>query len=365
MVHLPSEDMSPLADLAAALRGEPAAVSDFMVDLAEAHRVDALLARTAAAAAAPPAVASRLNALAAANEAFSAAQDRELARVLRHLAAGGVSPILIKGAHLAHTIYPSSALRPRGDTDIVIAVEELPRLGSVLEEAGYRPLAHVRGALILGQCHFQKTDDLGVDHGLDVHCRLAAPLVFRHVLPAAVLRASRVPVPGLGEHAWGPSAPHALVVACVHLVAHHRADPVLLWLYEIARLADMSDRDAATFIETAGAAGISAVCASALDQSRRYFDGPALESMAARVHAHGAARAEPSARLLTATRPIDDMWLDFRIADGWHERMTLLREHLCPGAEYMRATSAPHGWLPLAYARRAIHGARKWISAGT
>ena len=116
------------------------------------------------------------------------------------------------------------------------------------------------------------------------------------------------------------------------------------------------------FIETADAAGIGAVCASALDRARHYFDGPALATLAARARARGAARTEPSARLLAATRPIDDLWLDLRAAEGWQERMTLLREHLWPDASYMRATSAPDGWLPLAYARRAAFGIRKWTS---
>ena len=40
--------------------------------------------------------------------------------------------------------------------------------------------------------------------------------------------------------------------------------------------------------------------------------------------------------------------------------LSLLREHLWPDAAYMRATSAPAGWLPLAYARRAALGIRKW-----
>jgi hypothetical protein len=353
--------MTALESLASALRGELPSLSGPLVDLAEGHAVDALLARTPAASAAPPAIASRLNALAAANEAFSAAQDREVTRVLRHLATGGVSPILIKGAHLANTIYPSSAMRPRKDADLVIAADELVRLASLLDEAGYHRLDHVRGSLILGQCHFQRTDDLGVTHGLDAHWRIAAPLVFRDVLPAVMLRASRVPLPRLGEHAWGPSTPHALIIACVHLIAHHRADPMLIWLYDMARLADALDEgDAATFVETADAAGISAVCASALDRARQYFDGPALTSLAAQVRARSSRGVEPSARLLTATRPIDEAWLDFRTAAGWSERMTLIREHLWPDAAYMRATIAPRGWLPLAYARRAAFGIRKW-----
>lgn len=295
--------------------------------------------------------------------AVAAAQDRELTRVLAHLAAGGVSPILIKGAHLAHAIYPSSASRPRGDTDMVIAADEEPLLASLLQGAGYRRMVHVRGTLILGQCHFLRTDDLGLVHALDVHWRVAAPLVFRHVLPAEVLRASRVAIPSLGPHAWGPSRPHALLVACVHLVAHHRADPILLWLDDIARLVGgLGDDDVKVFLDTAEAAGILSVCAAAIDCARQSFDGPAIGSLGDKTRARGAGRVEPSARLLTATRPIDDMWLDFRSADGWHERMSLLREHLLPDAGYMRATSAPGGWLPLAYARRAAFGIRKWTA---
>ena len=359
--------MTALETLAAALRGEPPAtdlvVSDHLVDVAEAHGVEALLARAPAASSASPAVASRLKAMLAGYEALSVVRDQELARVLAHLASGGVSPIVIKGAHLAHTLYASPALRPREDTDLVIAEDEQDATASLLEPVGYRRRVHVRGVLILGQCHFHRTDDLGIVHALDVHWRLAAPLVFRRVLPVAALRMSRVPIPALGAHAWGPSRPHALLIACVHLVAHHCDDPVLMWLYDIARLAEtFDDRDAVTFLETAAAAGISAVCASALDRARRYFDGPALTSLAVRVHAQRIDRAEPSARLLTAARPIDEMWLDLRTSEGWRERMALLREHLWPDAEYMRATSAATGWLPLAYARRALRGVRRWMS---
>ena len=273
---------------------------------------------------------------------------------------------MIKGAHLAHTIYPSPDLRPRGDTDLVIAQDEQDAVSARLEQAGYRPLVHVRGRLILGQCHFLRTDDLGVVHALDVHWRLAAPLVFRHVLPASELRLSRMPIPVLGPDAWGPSRPHALIIACVHLVAHHRHSPRLLWLNDISRLAQSLDQgEALIFLETAAASGVSAVCADALNQARRYFDGPALAFLASGAETAGRARAEPSARVLGAARPIDEMWLDLRVSDGWRERASLLREHLWPDADYMRATRAGAGWLPLAYARRAFAGAGKWMTRRT
>jgi hypothetical protein len=305
---------------------------------------------------------SGLNATSAGRAAIAAAQDRELTRVLAHLASGGISPILIKGAHLAHTIYPSSASRPRGDTDMVIAAEEEPLVAALLQNAGYSRLVHVRGTLILGQCHFDRIDGLGVVHALDVHWRLAAPLVFRHVLPAATLRASRVAIPALGPHAWGPSRPHALLIACVHLIAHHRTDPIPLWLHDIALLADgLGDDERRLFFDTAEAAGILSVCAAALDRARREFDAPALALLEGRARAGAASRTEPSARLLAAKRPIDELWLDLRTADGWYERLTLLREHLFPDAAYVRAR-APDSWLPLAYARRAGFGIRKWTA---
>jgi hypothetical protein len=96
--------------------------------------------------------------------------------------------------------------------------------------------------------------------------------------------------------------------------------------------------------------------------AHEYFPGAALAALAARAQAAGASTREPSAGLLDVARPIDHLWLDVRAADGWRERMTLLREHLYPDAEYMRATSAKTGSLPLAYVRRAVSGAREWIA---
>jgi hypothetical protein len=58
---------------------------------------------------------------------------------------------VIKGAHLAHTIYPSPYLRPRRDTDLVITQNEESTMAGLLEAAGYRRLDHVRGRLVLGQ----------------------------------------------------------------------------------------------------------------------------------------------------------------------------------------------------------------------
>ena len=364
MDQLPAQELSAVDALAAALRAEPLpagfALSDRLVDEAESQGVAALLARTPAAASASPAVAFRLRAILAGYEALLAVRDGELASVLALLASGGVSPVVIKGAHLAHTIYASPVLRPRQDTDLVIAWEEQATLAALLETAGYQRKIHVRGTLILGQCHFERPDRSGIVHALDVHWRLAAPLVFRRVLPAAALRATRVPIPALGPGAWGPGRAHALLIACVHLVAHHPVNPVLLWLHDIARLAEaLDDRDAVTFRggrrrrhqhSARGARSRGAIATNR--RSPRSRSGPMRSPSRRRAERAGAARVPADQRL----------WLDLRSCEGWRERFTLLREHVRPDPDYMRATTAPTGWLPLAYARRAIAGFGKWVS---
>src|SRR5208282_5106828 len=49
------------------------------------------------------------------------AQRAELGRVLAALAEADVAPLILKGAGLAYTHYPRPGLRPRSDTDLLIA----------------------------------------------------------------------------------------------------------------------------------------------------------------------------------------------------------------------------------------------------
>ena len=287
--------------------------------------------------------------------------DEQIARVLEALARNGLRVLVIKGAHLSHALYPSPALRPRSDTDLLVVESDCDRVDAALSDLGYERLPHVRGSVILGQFHFTRTDTAGVVHALDVHWRVAAPLVFANVLPLETLWTKATPIRPLGSHAFGPSLPDALVLACIHLAAHHRRHAILLWFYDLYLLARALDAaQQAAFVEVAATAGVTAVCANSLEGARRYFDDPRLATLAARVVARRGNREEPSARILTAARPIDELLLDLKTRASLRTRLTLVREHLWPDAEYMRATGH-EGWLPLAYARRAVSGARKWL----
>jgi hypothetical protein len=356
-----------LAALAAALRGGPLPDAarqspDGLLDLAIEHGVGALLARSQAALNFPPTAAARLAAHARERAVVAAIQDREMSRVLEALDARGVRPLVIKGGHLSHALYRTPGLRPRGDTDLLVRERDRDRIGAALATLGYTPLAHVRGSVILGQFHFIRTDPTGVAHALDIHWRIAAPLLFADVLTADVLRSRAVRVTPLGPYAFGPSVADALVLGCIHLIAHRRHYPRLLWLHDLLLLVRALDAaQYAVALETARAAGVTALCAAALEEAARWFDDPSLTAFAAALRADARQRRERSAELLTMKRPVDALMLDMRTSPGWRVRVRLIREHLIPNADYMRVRSGGR-WLPLAYARRAIAGARCWLS---
>jgi hypothetical protein len=62
----------------------------------------------------------------------------ELSAVLAAMDTRGISVILLKGAHLADTVYGNVALRPMVDVDLLARQEDLYAIHQVLTELGYR-----------------------------------------------------------------------------------------------------------------------------------------------------------------------------------------------------------------------------------
>src|SRR5262249_59310439 len=104
--------------------------------------------------------------------------DRELEPLLTRLADRGVMPLVTKGAHLAHALYPAPAFRPRADTDLLIDPADKARTADALAACGYVRSAGTSGAVILGQLEFERRLRPGVTHHADAPWRPAAPLVF-------------------------------------------------------------------------------------------------------------------------------------------------------------------------------------------
>jgi hypothetical protein len=294
-------------------------------------------------------------------------QHRELLRVLEGFAMAGVEPLLLKGAVLAYTHYPRPALRPRGDTDLLVPDSCVAAAEGALGELGYARNPGVSGAYIAYQSSWTGRDGSGMSHHVDLHRRVNNAQVLARALDCAELAARAVRVEALGPHARAPAPAHALLLACMHR-AGHMADPHqsaeaghpggdrLIWLYDMHLLVSrMAAAELDGFAELAVAKSMTAICRDALEHAARLIGTRIPDRVLARL-AEGAA-FEPSARLLDG-RPASRMIGDFAAIEGAAGRARWLRELAFPSPAHMRRkyAGARFGWLPWLYARRAAGG---------
>ncbi len=357
----------------AALRGEavrwpaspPPGLDTAVIDSADDHGVAPLLATVPSVASWPPPVRSSFTSAHRFEAACEIARREALVGVLTQFARAGIRSLLLKGAQLAYTHYRRPWLRPRLDTDLLVAPGDRSRANEVLQTMGYRPGTHFGGELVTHQRLLERdTPNAWIDV-LDLHWKIANPHVFADALTFEELDRDAVPIAGLGPNARGLSDVHAFVLACIHRVAHHRNSERLIWLYDIHLLArGMGAERRAQAAELATATRLRSVCESGLATALARFPAPVQDGWLAPLEATGAGGREPSAAFLrSGWRPIDTLDSDLRALGGWKAKSTLIREHLFPPVAYIRRAydvSSP-ALVSLAYVHRIATGAGRWI----
>jgi hypothetical protein len=313
---------------------------------------------------APPELTAAFAAAAFRHAAADLVREVELVRLVAGLADAGVVPLFMKGAQLAYTHYPRPDLRPRFDTDLIVARSDRASAHRRLLAMGYEPVEQMTGDLVMYQTvYVAKRDGVPV-HAIDLHWRLANPQRFGAVLTHGEMAASAVPIARLGDRARGLSQAHALLVACIHPAAHHRHAQRLIWQYDVHLLASrLTPADWDGFAALAVERQVAGVCRRTLDLARERFGALIPESTLGRLAAGPADRAT-AAYLSPGRRQIQDAVADFRALPTWSDRLRLVGQHLFPSAHYMRDVYAPSSAapLPVLYARRALRGARRWLT---
>ena len=296
------------------------------------------------------------------------AVESELRRIHAAFAVRAVPLLLVKGSHLAYSHYARPDLRARIDSDLLIARAQRDHADEVLtRELGYVANSKLSGELTATQKLYVRSENDAVVHLVDLHWRLASPQVFAHVLSFEEIYTDSVPLPALGPTARGPSDVHALLIACMHRVAHHHDEADRFkWLFDIHLLASRLNGAAwDAFTTLVIARQVAAVCVDSLERSARWFhtvvpsrfrDDPGLSAVAEKERTAGYLRARPLARAV-----LDDL----RALPGWRERANLMREHVLPAPDYMRKVYAPSSRLPLPllYLVRLGRGVSKWLRA--
>lgn len=288
---------------------------------------------------------------------------RELCRIGASFEAAAVDLLLLKGAGLAYVVYPKPSFRPGRDIDLFIRREARDAAERALAACGYKRLREPDGEIARAQRQYARVDGSGVSHFIDLHWRVSNARVFAEALPFDDAWRSSIGVPAIDPPARTLGAADALLLACMHRVAHHQDAVELLWLWDIHLLARSLTADAwEALVARAERTGMRAVSVRGLELARDRFGTGIAPAALARLHAAGP--PEPAARFVGGhLRMIDVMRADLGTTTGWRDRATLLREHLFPSSTYMRAlyTRCPPLLLPLAYVDRIARGAPKWF----
>jgi len=368
-------DLTRLAGLlAAALRADPGAASalaawdlDDVCSAAEHHGVLPLLAdRVAAAAPVPEALAARLRADASRHLAVDLAREVELRQCLASLHAAGIPALVFKGAHLSYRFYPRPDLRPRVDTDLLVPAGAQADAARVLGEEGYQLRPSMGGELVTSQAMYVKRRGGEVLHAVDLHWRVANPQVFAGVLTFDELSLYADMLPPLSRGARGLSSVYALLMACVHRVAHHYDTDRLIWLYDIHLIASqLGAGEWQRFAALASDRGVLAVCRQGIARALAAFAGEWKIAAETAMGEPSSVKPEATAAYLEGDRRLAaHLLIDLRALSSWSLRWRLLKDQVFPSAQYMRDTYAPASGapLPVLYTRRVLHGAKKWLA---
>ncbi len=371
-LHAGTEHASPLDALfAAVLRGEAPAwpqtltSSDEVLACAAAQGVDVLIAqRLGLLTTWPPDAQAGLARAGRDACIVEAVREREIASVLSALHAVDVGALLVKGTGLAYTVYHSPELRPRIDTDILVPHDQLARAIGALEEVGYSPTAQNTGQLVSHQLAMVRHDRHGVWHVLDLHWKIANPQVFADLLTFDELSASAIGVPSLGPHARTLAPAHALLLAIIHLAAHHAHHVRLIWLYDLHLICTtLTPPVFEQVVSTARARGLANVCGWSLRTCRQWFATPISDAVLAGLADVAVGSEEPARYLAGSTGRLATLWSDLRVLPTWAARGRLLKEHAFPPAVYMLRLyrTSRRWWLPALYVHRMVTGGWRWL----
>jgi hypothetical protein len=346
--------------LQAALRGEPApwpveAGTDDAAKLLESiqqHGVGPLVYSRLADDSWPVYAALRDAAIRAA--AMESLRLADLRALLAGLAARGIGVVIIKGTGLAYDLYEAPELRPRGDTDLLIAESDADALRRLMRDLGYESQLTSGDTLAVRQQSFVRGG-----HVYDVHWDVSNSPVVRDALPFDEVLSRAIAVPRIAPNALAPSHVDALLLACIHRVAHHHDNERLIWLYDIHLLREaMTPDEHARFWRLAAERRVVAICERSIELADGWFTTSPHDRAADWLTDDEQTRDEPSAAFLDRNRRGASVLRGDLQALGWRSRLRRLRELALPPAAFMRQSfpSAPAVALPALYVWRGARG---------
>ena len=299
---------------------------------------------------------------AAAHEPLRAA---DLAEMLSALDVHGVKPLILKGTALAYDLYSAPELRPRSDTDLLIARDDLPAVRATMLALGFEEHPSSGDEHGLRQAVFTRAPGMVYD----VHWAATNIPAFDAVLRFEDLATRAIALPQLGPHARALSHVDALLLACIHRVAHHHDSDRLIWLVDIDMLRErMSRQEHERFWRLAAEGRVVGVCARSIAVADAWLSRAPHDLAEEWLSPDELARDEPSRVFLDREITHGGVMAASLRALPWRARVERLWQVAFPPAEFMRQRFGTRNTLllPWWYLYRGVRGvARLFRRAGS
>lgn len=296
--------------------------------------------------------------------AWDLLRESDLGQLLDQLDDAGIRYLLIKGAGLAYTHYPSSYLRARCDTDILFRDRAaFERAWVLLKSMGYSRRNTLSGEFVGYQHCCHRPLGHGTYQVLDCHIKINDYLFYADAFDFAELYEHSVPLPQLAGSARTLGPVHALLMACMHRVAtipHGNADR-LIWLFDLYLLAGSFTRHQWTeFVALARARQLCGSCVHSLSAARRFFP---LDVPAGTLAEMDEAAAKEPFKPGQEMKRWQYYFHVFQSVPGLRKKAKLLREHLLPSPDYLmeKYQTSNRCILPLLYVRRVFGGVKRYF----
>lgn len=337
--------------LAAVLRGEASAWPDALTVSLTGDELRAIVAHGVGPLVYAHARLPQLRGDAIQASAYEPLRASDLAEVLDALAARGVEALIMKGTALAYDVYPAPELRPRSDTDLLIARDDLAALRAAMLALGFEEHLSSGDEHGLRQTVFTRAPGMVYD----VHWSATNVPVFDAVLRFDDLRTRALALPRLGPHACALSHVDALLLACIHRVAHHHDSDRLIWLVDIDLLRErMSREEHERFWHLAAAGRIVGVCTRSIAVTDAWLSRTPHDGAGEWLSDEERTREEPSRVFLDRDITRGGVMASSLRALPWPSRIQRLWQLAFPPREFMRKSFGSSN--PLMYCYRGVRG---------
>ena len=309
----------------------------------------------------PAQILSACRQAALAQTGYELAHGAEIERVLTALSRVAIAPLLLKGTGLAYGLYPSPALRPRSDSDLLVPTETRETAQRTLEELGYRRTGGPAGKFVGYQTQMQRRDARGLAHNIDLHWRLSDAQSFAWLFSFAELTAAAVSVPELGPHASRLGNAHGLLHCLLHRASNNLFQSPgfgdrLIWLYDIHLLVcTMTSAEQADFRAMAKTKRVGAIALEGLRRCAARFPSPPL---AALIEALARSPEAKSGSALLGASRLKREWIELLAIPSATSRFIYLADRAFPSSAYVRERypESSASLLPLLHAQRWLEG---------